>query len=126
MDAKTEITAAIERVRNTGQKEFPKTRPFEHDAVFNMIMSSVRKTSDNSKALRCYPIPRTSAQENELAEEGYWGENWQWIDRSRSKKGLVDIARIVGRLTEVSNRLADLEYRLEVHMNTLDDLAHRM
>ena len=126
MHTEAEIKTAIEKAQYSGQKEFSTIRPFEHDAVFNMLLVGTRKTPYKSKALQCYPIPETSAKRQEVAEDGYWGENWQWVDRSHSRKGLMDIARIVGRLTEVSNRLADLEYRLDVHMNMLDDLAHRM
>ena len=126
MDAKEEITAAIEKVKQTKQKEPSKTRPFEHDAVFNMILLSNRKTSDDRKTLQWYPIPEASAKKNELAEDGYWGENWQWINRSHPGKGWVDLAKIVGRLEQVLERLTDLESGLEIHAFTLNQLANKM
>jgi hypothetical protein len=125
MDVKEEIAAAIEEVKHIKQKDPSQTRPFEHDAVFNMLLSSIRKTSDDRKVLQWHPIPDTSAKKNELAEDGYWGENWQWINPSHSRKGWVDISKITGRLEKVLDNLTFLESRLEFYTCKLDELVYK-
>jgi hypothetical protein len=126
MNAKEEIAAAIEEIKHVKQKDPSKTLPFEHDAVFNMLLSSIRKTSDDRKVLQCHPIPETSAKKNELAEGGYWGENWQWINRSDSRKGWVDISKIAGRLEKVLDDLTFLESRLEFYTCKLDGIVGKI
>jgi hypothetical protein len=126
MGAKEEIAAAIEEVRHIKQKDPSKTRPFEHDAVFNMLLSSIRKTSDDRKTLQWYPISESSAKKNELAEDGYWGENWQWMSRSHARKGWVDIGKIAGRLEKVLDDLTFLESRLEFYTGKLDGIVGKI
>lgn len=128
MDAKAEIAAAIERVKQTEQRDLPDMNPFKHSARFEMLLlSSNRRTPESERGrLKWYIIPKDSAEKNESAENGYWGENWQWINPSDSQKRWVNMRIIAGRLEQILRRLADLEYKLDVHMNTLDELAHKM
>lgn len=70
--------------------------------------------------------PRASAPKNRWADDEYWKGAQLSAESFHLRQEQVELSRLVDRLGEVSRRVADLEYKLEVHMNTLDELAHRM
>jgi hypothetical protein len=61
-----------------------------------------------------------------LAEDGYWGENWQWINPSYSRKGWVNISKIAGRLEKVLNDLTFLESKWEFFTGKLDEIIYKI
>ena len=90
MDAKTEITAAIDQVKLVEQ------------------------------------IPQASAQKTRWAEDEYWKGAQLSAEGFYLGQERMELSELIHRLGEVSRRVADLEYKLEVHVNTLDELAHKM
>lgn len=70
--------------------------------------------------------PQASAQKNKWAEDECWKGAQLSAEGFHLGQEKVQLNKLASGLEEVLRRVVDLEYKLEIHVNTLDELAHRL